>query len=137
MQSVFAKHGKEIEIYQKQNGRINGMLAYAMAILSDIQEIVGNQYADHDLNEEINEVKELILEAMNRNRDVVLHYHVWFAKDAMERAVKTIETTIEEINNLNMGLAKELLIDLKGYLEREAKKVWKNVKEDYEKIEEE
>ena len=132
MKSVFAKHGDEIRMYQEREGTINGLLSYAISILSDVQEIVGNQYADHDLNEEINEVKELILEAIKMNRNVVLHNHVWFARDAMQRGVKTIRTAIEEIDKLNIGVARDLLVDLEGYLDREADKLWINVKEKYE-----
>lgn len=53
---VFQKHGKEIELYQKQFGKTRGLVVYASAILSDVLEME----TDGEISEEIREVKELL-----------------------------------------------------------------------------
>jgi len=53
--SVFEKHSKEIEIYERASGKDAGRLIYASAILSDLIEM-----CPEEMKEEIREVKELI-----------------------------------------------------------------------------
>lgn len=64
--SVFAKHGREIAMYEKAGGISRGRLLFAMAILSDCQEMAG----EGDLSEEIDESKELI-QSVIQNLDKV------------------------------------------------------------------
>jgi len=67
--SVFEKHQKEIEVYQLAAGPTKGKLLFAMAILSDVQEMLtpqcGPSEDETDLLDELNEVKELIVSAMD------------------------------------------------------------------------
>lgn len=55
MQSVFEKHRDGIKIYEL-TGIEQGRLLFAMAILSDCQEMTG----EGDITDEINEAKELM-----------------------------------------------------------------------------
>lgn len=54
--SVFTKHADGIKTYEATGGRERGRLLFAMAILSDCQEMVGTG----DVSDEMNEAKELI-----------------------------------------------------------------------------
>lgn len=54
--SVFEKHGKEIALYEKPSGVTRGRLLFAMAILSDCTEMLG----EGDVSMELAEVKELL-----------------------------------------------------------------------------
>jgi len=58
MRTVFEKHGEEIKMYELSAGKLKGRLMFAMAILSDVRNLLANQ--QEALCEEIDEVKELI-----------------------------------------------------------------------------
>ena len=63
MPSVFETHGCEIAVYEASSTPNCGRLLFATAILSDVQEIVGdNQWAV----DEIDEAKELIISVIER-----------------------------------------------------------------------
>ena len=53
--SAFEKHADEIKTYEAASGTERGRLLFAMAILSDCQEMVGKG----DISDELNEAKEL------------------------------------------------------------------------------
>lgn len=66
--SVFVKHGREIALASATRGKKEGMLHFAICILSDVQELmrhhIDNDEISDKINEEINEAKELILSVM-------------------------------------------------------------------------
>lgn len=61
MQSVFERHKDDVELYQRLLGEINGSLFLAMAILSDVQEMLT---ATKHL-QEVSEAKELVVHALD------------------------------------------------------------------------
>jgi len=57
MKTVFEKHGEEIKMYELSAGKLKGRLMFAMAILSDVRNLLT---ANEALCREIDEAKELI-----------------------------------------------------------------------------
>lgn len=57
MPSVYVKHKRDLDLYRTLGeGRVDGRLLFAMAILSDVQHLT----QDRAIIEELDEVKELI-----------------------------------------------------------------------------
>lgn len=67
--SVFEKHGEEIATYEKAGGTARGRLLFAMAILSDCQEMAGGNLIDV-VNGELDEVKELLASVIKLDNDI-------------------------------------------------------------------
>lgn len=63
MGDVFEKHKKEIEMCEGMLGVVDGRLFYAVSILSDVQHMVGD---NEEINDEINEVKQLIISILKQ-----------------------------------------------------------------------
>jgi len=61
MASVFERHGEEISLYQEITGPVNGGIIFAMAILSDAQEMTDPS----DILQEVNEAKELLASVLD------------------------------------------------------------------------
>lgn len=61
MASVFERHGEEISLYQEITGPVNGGIIFAMAILSDAQELTDPS----DILQEVNEAKELLASVLD------------------------------------------------------------------------
>jgi len=109
MQSVYQKHSKEIVRYQEKYGYTNGLLAYANAILSDVIEMVSNGTSKERIVEEINEAKELILDAIRRTENLVVNNSLWFIKKAIDTLKTNIRYVISDMEQLNFGMARENL----------------------------
>lgn len=61
MASVFERPGDEISLYQQITGRVNGSILYAMATLSDAQEMTDPS----DILQEVNEAKEVLTSVLD------------------------------------------------------------------------
>ena len=58
MPDVFEVHKDEIKLCESMLGTVDGRLFFCMSILSDVQHMVGD---NQQINDEINEVKQLII----------------------------------------------------------------------------
>lgn len=67
--NVFEKHGTEIATYEKAGGTTRGRLLFAMAILSDCQEMAGGNLND-TVDGELDEVKELLASVIKIDNDI-------------------------------------------------------------------
>ena len=106
--SVFVKHADEVKTYEVA-GRERGRLLFAMAILSDCQEMAGSG----DVSDEINEAKELI-------SSIIQSWDVFTDLWACREVVKDGES--------EYGC--EFLIKASS-LEEAERKAWEHVKNNY------
>jgi len=61
MESVFVRHSEQVMFYERVLGPVDGGIVFAMAILSDAQEMTDPD----DIREQVGEAKELLAAALD------------------------------------------------------------------------